>query len=284
MHGRMMAGAVGLGCAGLAVVAMLTFVAPEAAQAAPPDCGSNCPMPSGSLASDCQDAIMNTRPGGSSGMKLTADVADGATVAPGQDISVRRAWDPQAWSGSDLDRARACGRVKGGLDPNLSAQERPTANDGVFEYRLHVPENIKPNCDICVQGFLAGVAAGGGPQQVGSNEQCFMSGPPVKPTPPATQPPAPPAGPTPALPSTPAPAVQEPPRAPAELPAEVAGSNISRPAPAPAPAPEVAPVAELPRTGSIAQLGTASGGLTLALGGLAMIGGAGRRARRRLRV
>jgi LPXTG-motif cell wall-anchored protein len=232
------------------------------------------------MASACEDAMMNTRPGGSGGVKLTADVADGATVAPGQDITLRLSWDPKAWSGNRLDMALDCVRVKGGLDPDLSAEERPTANDGVFEYRLHVPDNIRPDCDICVQGFLAGPAGDGGPEQVGSNEQCFMSGPPgppETPKPPATRPPAPP-------PTTPTTAAV-PPRAPAEVPAEVAGSNLSRPAPAPAPAPaaEVAPVAELPRTGASAtQVGTAGGGLTLALGGLAVIGGAGRRSRRRL--
>lgn len=286
MRGRIVAGAVGLGCAGLSVLAMLTFVAPQPAEATSPGGGcerTDCPMPSGRIASDCEDAMMNTRPG-SGDVKLTADVPDRATVAPGQDITVRLAWDPKAWSGDELDMALACVRVKGGLDSDLSEQERPSANDGTFEYRLHVPDNIKPDCDICVQGFLAGMSADGGPAQVGSNEQCFMSGtpgPPEKAAPPAPTPPAPaPAAPTPVAP---APAAPVPPRAPAEVPAEVAGSNVSRPAPAPAPAPEVAPVGELPRTGPTAtRLGTAGGGLTLALGGLAVIGGAGRRARRRI--
>ncbi len=282
MRGRIVAGAVGLGCAGLTVFAMLTFVAPQAAEATPSGggCGSSsdCPMPSGPIASACEDAIMNTPPGGSGGVKLTADVADRATVAPGQDITVRLTWDPEAWTGDELDMALACVRVKGGLDTDLSEQERPTANDGTFEYRLHVPDNIKPGCDICVQGFLAGTASDGGPQQVGSNEQCFMSGtpePPTKPDPPATPPPAPP--------TTPSPTAEVPPRAPAEVPAEVAGSNVARPAPAPATDPAVAPVAELPRTGATAtRLGTAGGGLTLALGGLAVMGGSGRRTRRRI--
>jgi hypothetical protein len=185
----------------------------------------------------------------------------------------------------------------------LSGEERPSANDGVFEYRIHVPDNIKPDCDICVQGFLSGMAGDGGPEQVGSNEQCFMSGPPRPPAkaapaqPPATaaptQPPAtaapaqPPAKAAPAQPpappASPAPAVQAPARTPAAVPAEVAGDNVGRPLLAPATGPAVAPAAELPRTGASAtRVGTAGGGLTLALGGLAVIGGAGRRSRRRL--
>ena len=282
MRGRIMTGAIGLGCAGLTVLAMLTLIAPEAAEAASPggQCGSRserrpCQMPEGSMASDCQDAIMNTRPGGSDGVNLSADVAEGADVAPGQDITIRLTWDPKAWSGDQLDMALACVQVKGALDPDLSGQQRPAANDGSFEYRLHVPENIKPGCDICVQGFLAGPADDGESEQVGSNEQCFMSGPPGPPNttaPPVTPPPA-------APPATPMPA-QSPPRAPSEVPSQVAGSNATRPAPATAPDP--APLGELPRTGhSFAQVGAASAGLTMALGGLALIGGAGHRIRRR---
>jgi hypothetical protein len=320
MRGRLAAGAVGLGCAGLTVLAVLTFVppadaipkgtgvpkvtvgpkAPAGQPCGAPDCGSGgpaCGAPDcgssgyrdggdrgpgyersragdGDVAADCRDAIENTASGGSGGLKLTANVADRATVAPGQDITVRLTWDPKAWSDQELDMALACVRVKGGLDPNLSGEERPSANDGTFEYRLHVPDNIKAGCDICVQGFLSGIAGDGGPEQVASNEQCFMSGPPETPTPPATQPAAPPP--------------PAPPRTPAEVPAQVAGSNVSQPAPgpaapAPAPAAEVAPIAELPRTGSpLARVGSAGGGLILALGGLALIGGAGRRPRRRL--
>ena len=224
------------------------------------------------MASDCEDAIMNTRPGGSGAVQLSADVADGANVAPGQDITIRLTWDPKAWSADRLDMALACVQVKGALDPDLSGQERPTANDGTFEYRIHVPENIKPNCDICVQGFLAGMADDGQEAQVGSNEQCFMSGPPAPsdaPTPPATTPPIPATTPTTVG------------RAPAEVPAQVAGSNVARPDPAPAAQP--ASMAELPRTGhSFVQVGAASAGLTLALAGLALMGGAGHRHRRRL--
>ena len=107
------------------------------------------------------------------------------------------------------------------------------------------------------------------PSEQGGSEECF-TGPPD--TPPATQPPAQP-------PTTPTTAAQAPPRVPTEVPAEVAGVNVTRPAPAAVPA----PLAELPRTGhSFARVGTASAGLTLVLGGLALIGGERRRARRRL--
>jgi hypothetical protein len=232
------------------------------------------------MASDCRDAIMNSggmnsRSGRSGALELSADVADGSTVAPGQDITIRLTWDPNAWSGDQLDMALACVQVKGALDPDLSGQERPSANDGRFDYRLHVPDNIRANCDICVQGFLGGMAGDGQQTQVGSNEQCFMSGPPPEtPETPESPPPAPPIPVT--TPTTAA-------RVPAEIPAEVAGSNQEAPGVAPEPAPDVAPVAELPRTGhSFARVGAASAGLTMLLGGLALMGGAGRRHRRRI--
>jgi hypothetical protein len=68
-----------------------------------------------------------------------------------------------------------------------------------------------------------------------------------------------------------------------EVPTEVGGITASNPSdqgPA-TPLPAAAdPAAELPRTGSAGRAGAAGGGLFLALGGLAVIGGAGRGRRR----
>ena len=298
---RTHAGGGALGCAALTMLAMLTLVAPEAAAYPRERCGPNsprsgcqmasdgqcgprsdCQMPRGETAADCEDATTSTRQGGSGGLNLIADVPAGTTVAPGQEIALRLTWDPKDWSADRLDLAMNCVRVKGALDPDLSAQERPSTNDGTFEYRLKVPDNIRANCDICVQGFLAGPGSDGWSEQVGSNEQCFMSGPAETTPPPANQgaaappPPNRAAGaPPPASTKAPAPS-----RAPAEVPVGVAGGNVSRPGPAPAA--DAAPIGELPRTGhSFAQVGAASAGLTLVLGGLALIGGAGRRHGRR---
>jgi hypothetical protein len=284
MRGAIRTGAYGLGCAGLAV---LTLVTPAAGE-------RNAPgrAPSGDLAADCDDASMNTPRGGPGDLKLTADVRDGATVAPGQDITLTLSWDPKRWSGPELDRALDCVRVKGGLEPDLSAEEAPTANDGAWDSTLHVPENIKPGCDICAEGFLAGDAAGGGPLELRSDRYCFLSGRPVPPppAPPVTRPPAPPTRSAPApmpVSSTTTTAPQ-----PVRVPTEVAGTTAGRPSVALAPAPVTAPApapaaapAELPRTGSDgSRPGAAGGGLALSLGGLAVMGGAGRRNRRRAAV
>jgi len=276
MRGRIVAGAFGLGCAGLAV---LTLVTPAAGERYGPG-----RMPARDVAADCEDASMNTPRGGSGAVKLITDVPDGATVGPGEDILLRLTWDPSRWTGPQLDRALDCVRVKGDLAPDLSAEEAPTANDGVFEYRLHVPDDIRPGCDICAEGFVAGQAAGDGPQQVRSERHCFMSGSPRPSTPPVTRPATPPAT---LAPSAPPPPAVMAPGAPTEVPTEVGAVTASAPAPtpvlaaAPAPAPQAKP-AELPRTGAAASRRTAAGGgLALSLGGLAVMGAATGRRRRR---
>jgi hypothetical protein len=265
MRCRLAAGTVGLGCAGLLLLGMVT---PAGARMGAQD-----------IAADCEQSAMDAPAPG--GLKITTQIPDGAKVAPGDDIAIRLTWDPKDWSGDQLDAALACVEVKGGLDPDLSAGERPSANDGVFEYVLHVPENIKPGCDICVQGFLTGLAGDGSPMQVSSERPCFMSGPPAAP--------APPPGAARSTPPPPAPAAATPPPA-VRAPTEVGGITASQPAPAPLAAPAATPgpalvsEAELPRTGSpVTGLATAGGGLSLTFGGLAVMGGAGRRNRRRNR-
>jgi hypothetical protein len=267
MQRRRAAGTVGLGCAGLLMLAM---VGPAAANA-------DRRIGAQEVGADCEQAAMDT-PDRTAGLKVTTDVSEGAEVPPGQDIRVKLTWDPKDWSGQELDAALACVQVKGGLDPDLSKEERPAANDGVVEFTLHVPENIRPGCDICVQGFLTGMGPDGGPQQVGSDRACFMSGRPRPPSPPVSQP-APPAAQPPAPPAA---AAATTPPAP---PTQVAGITASQPAPGallqPATGPALAPGGELPRTGSpITDLASAGGGLSLTLGGLSLIGAAGRRRRR----
>ncbi|HYH50812.1 MAG TPA: hypothetical protein VEG38_14805 [Acidimicrobiia bacterium] len=286
MRCRLVAGTVGLGCAG---VMTLMLVTPAEANRGPSPAAGR--MAAQDVAADCEQAAVDA-PRGAGGLTIATDVPDKATVAPGDDITVTLTWDPKAWSGEELDAALACVQVKGGLDHNLSAGERPTANDGSMEYVLHVPGNIRPDCDICVQGFLIGTAAGGGPDMVTSDKRCFMSGPPRPPTttPPATTPPATtPVTTTPVTGAPPAPATTTT-TAP-RVPTEVGGITATQPTPAPltpapgpAPAPAVAPVAELPRTGSpLTALAAAGGGLTLTFGGFAIMGGAGGRTRRRTR-
>ena len=94
MRGRIRAGAIGLGCAGVAV---LTLVTPAAGERNAPDqaCDRGCQTPAGGPGADCEDASMNTPRGEPGDLELTADVHDGATVAPGQDIRLTLSWDPK---------------------------------------------------------------------------------------------------------------------------------------------------------------------------------------------
>ncbi|HVW32939.1 MAG TPA: hypothetical protein VHL53_10405 [Acidimicrobiia bacterium] len=291
MRGRIRAGAFGIGCAGLLVLTLVTPAAGLRQDGPPGPCDNPCSGQGpdrpggGDVIADCEDASMNTMPSGGD-VHLAADLPDGARVAPGQDIRLRLTWDRTKFSGDQLDRVLDCVRLKGGLDPDMSNEQQPADNSGTFDYRLHVPEDIRPGCDICAEGFVAGAAAGGsGPLQLRSERHCFMSGPPVPPGPPATSPPPPP-GPPVTQPPPPETAAA-PPRPPAEvpppsIPTEVGGITASQPGsnPTGSPAPEVAPAAELPRTGAPSRTGTAAGGLGLALGGFAVMGGAGRKRRR----
>lgn len=299
------AGALALGCAGLVV---LSAAVPAAAQADGPDapCSTGCSPPGGNAGADCADASMNTPPSWPADVELTADVVDGAIVVPGQDVMLRLTWDPKKWSGPDLDRALHCVRLKGELAPELSAEEQPTANDGLSEYRLHLPDSLQPGSDICAQAFLAGEAGEGGPQQLRAERRCFISGAPEParpPAPPVTGPPAAAIGAAPA-PITPPPlpgAAQVPPTSamPTAVPAqtsmpsaprtEVAGMTAVRPGPTSVPAavpatppPGPGPSGGLARTGGASSRPmTAGGGMALCLGGLAVILGGGRRPGRR---
>ncbi|HWM75804.1 MAG TPA: hypothetical protein VNQ53_18795, partial [Nocardioides sp.] len=103
---------------------VLAVVTPAAANWDP-----DGPTAAQDVAADCEQATMGARPGGPE-IKITTDVSDRATVAPGQDIGVRLTWDPEAWSAPELDMALGCVHVKGTLNPDMSDGEQPTANDG----------------------------------------------------------------------------------------------------------------------------------------------------------
>jgi hypothetical protein len=267
---------------------LLMFVTPAGAErsspgrmTAPAGCARTCSQaPSDDVSADCEEASMNAPASAPATVGLTAATPDGATVAPGDEILFRVTWDRNRWSGPELDRALGCVRVKGAMAPDLSTEEESVPNNGVFEFRLHVPDDIRPGCDICAQAFIAGTGADGGPQEMPTGRRCFMSGSPRPAAPPAKSSARAPA-------TTPTTVAVVPVRRPAQLPTEVAGVTASAPgvparpataaAPAPNPQPAVAPAAELPRTGAASRAGTAGGGLALMFGGLAVIGGSGRR-------
>ena len=124
MRGRIRVGAFGLGSAGLLV---LTLVTPAAGLRNPPDagCDQGCQAPASKAGSDCADASMNTPRGEPGDVKLTADVRDGATVAPGQDIRLTLSWDKGRWSGPERPPPRPPPPSCPGRAPPEPAPARP---------------------------------------------------------------------------------------------------------------------------------------------------------------
>ncbi|MGH9039759.1 MAG: LPXTG cell wall anchor domain-containing protein [Acidimicrobiia bacterium] len=169
---------------------------------------------------------------------------------------------------------------------NLTVEERPTANDGIFTTTYAVPDDLLAGDEICDQGFLSGDTSGGGFGQDRSDQVCFTveegseteSGtvsPPAPESPPESGPPdaAPPES-APPAPLSPTPGTdvlgeqlsaqpeEAAPRQPAAVTPEVAGP----------PAPEVLGDT-LPRTGRETQWLMLAGGMVLMLGGFGLIGG-----------
>jgi LPXTG-motif cell wall-anchored protein len=227
------------------------------------------------------ERILGKAPTG--GLDKTTDPADGARVAPGDEVEVKLDWDPADWSGQSLHKVLDCVTINGDFVLDLSVEERPTDNDGNFKTAYKIPVEVVAGDEICDQGFLSGDSAGGGFEQDRSNQVCFKvekdSERAAAPTPEET-----------------APAVPPSPAQPTPVPTDVLGEQLTAPAPTPAPAPEAVPAVRvpsvvapapapvtmpelvagdtLPRTGQETRRGPLlAGGVILMLGGLGLIGG-----------
>jgi len=218
------------------------------------------------------------------GLDKTTNPADGASVAPGDDVEVELAWDPADWSDDALHKVIDCVTINGDFVLDLSVEERPTDNDGNFKTVYTIPVDIVAGDEICDQGFLSGDSAGGGFEQDRSNQVCFKveqeSRGAAAPTPEETAPAPSPAQPAPVPSDVLGEQLTAPEPAPVPAP-EVAGVAVQAPAPAPVPTPDLmAAGGTLPRTGQETRRGPLlAGGVILTLGGLGLIGG-NRRPRR----
>jgi hypothetical protein len=220
------------------------------------------------------------------GLEKTTDPAPGSRVHSGDVIKIRLTWDTDKWAGSKLHKAIDCVAVNGALDMNLTVEEKPTANDGVFEHELTVPDGLAAGTEICDRGFISGDSRGGDFEQATSEVVCFPLGPPptaretsttttttllTSPTTVTTVPQV--LGEQEAARPKPGPALVQ------------AGPPAAAPAPAPAPAPPpalpaagaAAPPRTIATTGAFAyRTLMGASGLALWLGGLSLMGGAGR--------
>jgi hypothetical protein len=219
------------------------------------------------------------------GLEKTTEPAPGSQVHSGDVIKIRLTWDTGEWAGSDLHKVIDCVAVNGALDMNLTVEEKPTPNDGVFEHELTVPDGLAAGAEICDRGFVSGDSRGGDFEQITSEVVCFTLGPPpeaqqtsttttttTRPTSPTTV--------------TTVPQVQgeQEIALPKPEPALVQAGPPAPPAvPPPAPAPArpaasaAAPPPAIAATGAFAHrtlMGVS--GLALMLGGLSLMGGAQR--------
>jgi hypothetical protein len=229
------------------------------------------------------------------GLGKTTVPAPGSEVQAGDVIEIRLTWDTARWDGSRLHKAIDCVAVNGVLDMELSAEEKPTSNDGVFEHKLTVPDGLAPGTEICDRGFVSGDSHGGGFDQETSPVVCFTLGPPPE-TPETpettttteittTQPTVPTTTETPPPPQVQGEQEHHETAAPKPGPELVEAGPPGPPA-APAPAPPGSPAPPsssgpgqptIAATGAFAgQALTVASGLALMLGGLSLMGGARR--------
>jgi hypothetical protein len=120
-------------------------------------------------------------------LEKSTDPPDGSTVQPGQTIHVTITWETDDWDREELHKVLDCVTVDGVLDESLSAGQKPTRNDGVFEHDYTVPAGAPPGTEVCDRAMLTGPDRGedseGDFRQDVSNLVCFTVGPPPPPPP-----------------------------------------------------------------------------------------------------
>ena len=210
------------------------------------------------------------------------DPPDGSIVVPGQKVTVTITWDVADWEDTALHKVLDCVAIDGTIVPDLQGGESPTDNDGTFVHEFTVPDDVPDGAQICDQAMLSGPGPEGPFHRDISRRLCLTTS---TDTTRSAPPDAPVALPPPPAPPPPAPPVDAPPERQAEsVPPKVEGEQeVKVPAadtpPAPAPAAAPAPAPALPRTGAAERLLLALAGALLWLGGLAVMGAAGRRSR-----
>jgi hypothetical protein len=103
--------------------------------------------------------------------------ADGSTVRPGDEITVKLVWDRQEFSGHSLHKVVDCVTIDGVFDAKASTMERPTENDGEFRTTHRVPEDADEGARLCERGFASGGGGKDNFERHKSNDVCFMVGP-----------------------------------------------------------------------------------------------------------
>lgn len=186
------------------------------------------------------------------------------TIVAGDVVDISLSWDPADWTDTWVEKVLNCVSIDGTPVPELTDEERPSPNDGVFRRELAIPDDMESGHLLCEQGFVYGMFARGGYTLTSSPRVCFTTE--------AAPPPPPPSA------TTEPPPVTE---SPTTTTTGARTTTTTVPAPprvaAAAGEPAPVPVRTLPRTGPGDRMLLIGAGGTLALGGLAVAAGARRR-------
>ena len=237
-----------IGAAACSLVALPVLLLPSVAWA-------EAPNPSA-----CSGLYRGDPPGS---LAISTNPPSGTVLHPGDTVEVTATWDTADWPGPVLHKVLDCLLVNGEVDYELSTQEKPTDNDGLYRYTFTVPGRAVGR--VCDRVRLSGRLVEAGDLAVQkSNTICFSvagaggPGTTVKPAEVTTQAvtPVEEGIPAPLQPAAPAPETSVP-EAPVE---EVA---------APAPALSSVAVPTLPRTGTDPLPLVRLGAILVLLGGTA---------------
>ena len=165
--------------------------------------------------SACKGLYHGNPPGS---LAMTTNPPSGTVLHPGDTVEVTATWDTADWPRPVLHKVLDCLLVNGEVDYELSTQEKPTDNDGLYRYTFTVPGRAVGG-RICDRVRLSGRFVEGGALVVQkSNSICFSvtaaggTGSPAQPVEMTNQAVIPAEDPTPpAVPIVPAPPVAETP-------------------------------------------------------------------------
>ena len=125
----------------------------------------------GAATNDSCNGAFQGSPAGS--LSLSAVPGPGS-ISAGQTITITATWNTGDWSG--LDQFSDCFEVNGALDPSLTYEDKPPANDGYDQHSVDVPKDLVDGDTFCVRARLSGQPTGGNTSTQKSNTLCWTIG------------------------------------------------------------------------------------------------------------
>ena len=147
-----------MGATACSLVLLPVLLLPSAARADSPN------------SSACKGLYHGNPPGS---LVMTTNPPSGTVLHPGDAVEVTATWDTADWPGPRLHKVLDCLLVNGEVDYELSSQEKPTDNDGLYHYTFTVPGRAVGG-RICDRVRLSGRLVADGDLAVQkSNTICF---------------------------------------------------------------------------------------------------------------